>query len=132
MRVALSCFIALLCASTPSAQQGKPPAGRAETGAEWLDRCGDSIRTGDPKGLEAMLTGVSCLGWVSGLVDLNTTIREVAPNAPATFCLPTGGTRLADVAKSIVTHVEKNKADQSKPIRVLAHQALLASFPCRA
>ena len=71
-------FIASMAVSSGAlAQRIGPPQNGAESGREWLARCGPSIKSGDPKGLEAMMSGVACLGSVSGFIDLNTTYREL-------------------------------------------------------
>ena len=127
-----SVFVFVAMIGTTSAvfgQQIGPPRDRAETGAEWLARCGPSIKSGDTKGLEAMMNGVSCLGWVNGFIDLNTTYQELSADRQKTFCTPLGTLHLGDAGRVIVSYVEKQQ-DQSKPIRVMAHAALIGAFPC--
>ncbi len=72
-----------------------------------------------------------CLAWVGGLVDLNTTYRELPLGVAADvgFCLPPG-IRSGQVATTIADYIERRQSDQTIKARTLEYTALRAAFPC--
>jgi hypothetical protein len=61
MRRQTAFVIVLLFALSDTARAQQPAA---ETGKEWLARCGAALKSGEPKGIEQTIGGAVCLAWV--------------------------------------------------------------------
>jgi hypothetical protein len=105
---------------------------RAYSGLELLRGCNAALKmaTGQHFEPQDAVNGGMCLGYVSGIMDVNQVVVVVRGRAMALFCAPERGLENEQAIRIVVKHLVDNPADLHQPARMSVVLALRRAFPC--
>ena len=71
-----------------------------------------------------------CTGYLSGVLELHTLIRNASP-ASSVFCVPSKGITVYQAVKILLKHAHEHPEYLHQPVLVQALLSLAVAFPCK-
>ena len=135
--ISLTLLFCLVLASAVAAQA--PANNPLDSRAFLLQSCTGALQsqTGDNPNPQAAIAGVHRIGFVDGLMEMNTLYQDVllgivlGRDDIGFFCLPEDGVEVQRAVRIVVTYLEAHPQDLGMTRRFLAASALGEEFPCK-
>lgn len=126
----ISYALVVMSWSTTAWAQAAPANAQPESGSRWLAKCAAPAHAEPPADNQGVEKEV-CLGWVTGLLDLNEIYRGLGAleRTSEGFCVPADAT-LEQAARAVVQYLKDHPSDLHVSARMLAYMALRQAFPC--